>query len=97
MDITKSGTKLFFIDRYNNTTGTFKVPPGGDGFYYFSIYLLVQYDAYCIFDIEINGEVFCTAYVEQQDTFSDTGPATCSTVANVTQGISVFHQTTLEF
>ena len=26
-------TSLFIVYRYDNTTGTFTVPPGGDGFY----------------------------------------------------------------
>ena len=33
-------TSLFIVYRYNSTTGTFTVPPGGDGFYYFSVYCL---------------------------------------------------------
>ena len=31
---------LFIVYRYYNTTGTFTVPSGGDGFYYFSVYCL---------------------------------------------------------
>ena len=31
-------TSLFIVYRYDSTSGTFTVPPGGDGFYYFSIY-----------------------------------------------------------
>ena len=33
-------TSQFIIYRYNNTTGTFTVPSGGDGFFYFSVYCL---------------------------------------------------------
>ena len=33
-------TSLFIVYRYDSTTGTFTVPPGGDGFYYFSVYCL---------------------------------------------------------
>ena len=31
---------LFIVYRYDSTTGTFTVPSGGDGFYYFSVYCL---------------------------------------------------------
>ena len=31
---------VIVVYRYNSTTGTFTVPPGGDGFYYFSVYCL---------------------------------------------------------
>ena len=39
-------TPLFIVYRYDSTTGTFTVPPGGDGFYYFSVYCLqiLQYN-----------------------------------------------------
>ena len=33
-------TSLFIVYRYDGTIGTFTVPPGGDGFYYFSVYYL---------------------------------------------------------
>ena len=50
------------FDRYDSTTGTFTVPPGGDGFYYFSVYLTAEGPELCYFDIEINGLRICTAY-----------------------------------
>ena len=33
-------TSLFIVNRYDSTNGTFTVPPGGDGFYNFSVYCL---------------------------------------------------------
>ena len=33
-------TSLFIVYRYDSKTGTFTVPSGGDGFYYFSVYCL---------------------------------------------------------
>ena len=47
--------------RYDSTTGTFTVPPGGDGYYYFSAYLSLPGSEYAYFDIELNGEVVSSA------------------------------------
>ena len=33
-------TFLFIVYRYDSATGTFTVPPGGDGYYNFSVYCL---------------------------------------------------------
>ena len=50
--------------RYNSTTGTFTVPPGGEGLYYLSVYLRVYGDIAAYFNIELNGELICTASSE---------------------------------
>ena len=34
------------------------MPPGGNGYYYFSVYLRVNGDEAGTFDVEINGEFF---------------------------------------
>ena len=52
------------IHRYDSTTGTFTVPPGGDGFYYFSTYLLVVGGEWGDFEIQINGEMLCSTLFE---------------------------------
>ena len=49
---------LFF--RYDSSSGLFTVPSGGDGFYYFSVFLNVDGDEYGYFDVEINGQLMCT-------------------------------------
>ena len=72
--------------RYDSTTGIFTVPPGGDGFYYFATYLLVQADEWARFEIRINGEVLCTADTSQYDTPSDAGQAACSGAIYATEG-----------
>ena len=77
---------LLIVYRYDGTTGTFTVPSGGDGFYYFSTYLLVMADEWAGFDIEINGSSICRAYTEHQDTPNDEGPALCSGVTYATEG-----------
>ena len=63
------------------------MPTGGDGYYYFSLYLLVTYDEWGRFNIEINGEMLCTAQTDQQSTPTDEGQAACSAVSYVTEGV----------
>ena len=87
--------KMFLIGfRYNSTTGTFTVPPAGDGYYYFSTYLVVQPDEYGLFDIEINGDLLCTAWGEVEDTTGDPGTATCSATTYIAQGSRIFKRAT---
>ena len=76
------------VFRYNSTTGIFTVPPGEDGFYYFSTFLMAQADDFCYFDLEINGERLCTAY---SDMVEDTSPITCSATTYATQGTGVYN------
>ena len=61
---------------YDSTTGTFTVPSSGDGFYYFSTYLLVESGEYGRFNIEINGETLCTGQTDEQDSLN--GQVACS-------------------
>ena len=62
------------------------MPHGGDGYYYFSTYIVVQRDELGLFDMLINGDLLCTAWGEVQDTPGDPGPATCSAVTYATEG-----------
>ena len=62
------------------------MPPGGDGFYYFSTYLLVQNGEFGLFDIEFNGEIVCTAYALQRETTNDEIGTACSGIAYVNEG-----------
>ena len=50
------------------------------------MYFTVYYDEYGRFDIQINGELICTAWDEAQDTPGDPGPATYSAVTYATEG-----------
>ena len=78
---------MFLIaPRYDSTSGTFTVPPGGEGFYYLSTYLLVQDGEYGHFDIEFNGEKVCTAYAEQRGTTTDEITTSCSAIVYGTEG-----------
>ena len=62
------------------------MPPGGDGFYYFSVFFLVDYDKYAQFDIQINGELLCTADKDQTETPTDRGQAMCNAATYASEG-----------
>ena len=77
---------IICICRYDSTTGTFTVPPAGDGFYYFSAYFVVYYYEFAYIDIQLNGQTLCTAYTDQQEPFDD-GQAACSAAAYAIEGL----------
>ena len=62
------------------------MPPGGDGFYFFSVYLVIMADEWGRFDIRFNGDIICMAYAEQDDTTTDETTTSCSAVASVAEG-----------
>ena len=64
----------------------FTVPPGRDGFYYFSTFLLGWYDEVSLFDLQINGDVLCTVRLEQENTPLDLLQSACSVVIYAAQG-----------
>ena len=71
--------------RYDPSTGIFTVPPGGDGLYYFSTYLLVDDGEVGYFNIRVNGEVLCSA-VADETAGGDYPQAICSGLAQLTEG-----------
>ena len=74
--------------RYDSSTGTFTVPPGGDGFYYFSSFLTAHGDESGTFDVELNGELTCTVYNDfTESPSSDYEITTCNGVAYAVEGI----------
>ena len=76
-----------FIYRYDTSTGTFTVPPGGDGFYYFSVYLSTVSIESAYFDVEVNGQLLCSAVGElTQMTSGDEIVASCNGIAEVVEG-----------
>ena len=77
---------FFSYCSYDSTTGVFTVPPGGDGIYYFSVYLLVQYSELGLFDTRLNNDVICTADGDHDDGGFDYPAASCSAVMNVIAG-----------
>ena len=65
------------------------MPSGGDGFYYFSTYLLSQNTEYNLFDIQINGQVLCSVNLDQNQTSGDDLQSACSAATYAVQGILV--------
>ena len=80
-------TSMFIVYRYDSTTGTFTVPPGGDGYYYFSTYVTVWDDEFGRFDLQVNGEILCSPHADQTDTPSNPGQAACSGVTYAMAGL----------
>ena len=62
----------------------FTVPPGGDGLYYFSTFLLIDPGEFGSFKMIVNSVVVCTAYGDQS-AGSDTTQATCSAVVDAAE------------
>ena len=62
------------------------MPSGGDGWYYFYIYLRVDAQEFGLFDIEGNGVHQCTAAAEMIDSVFNTQQATCGVVTSLTAG-----------
>ena len=80
-----------FIPRYDSNTGVFTVPHGGDGVYYFSVYVLVEDGEGGIFDMRLNDDVICTTFPDHS--FSgdlDFASGSCSAVVNVIAGNGYF-------
>ena len=62
------------------------MPPGGEGFYYLSTYLLIQDGELGAFDIRFNEELVCTAHAEQIGTTTDEITISCSAIVLGTEG-----------
>ena len=68
------------------------MPPGGDGFYYFSVYLTTNSDESASFDLEINGELLCSAIGElTQMESTDEIVASCHGIAHIVEGKKKSH------
>ena len=63
------------------------MPPGGDGFYYFTIYFYVETGEYGKFEVYLNGERLCTAEADKQTTPGDSGQTSCSATSQATAGL----------
>ena len=78
---------LFSLCRYSTATGSFTVPPGGEGIYYFSTFVTVNYGEYGRFEIHLNDDVICSMFPDQSNNGeSDRAPGSCSAVMDVVAG-----------
>ena len=63
------------------------MPPGGDGFYYFSSYMRTLGGKFANFDIEINGELICSVTADINDSSSgDREITSCSGATYASEG-----------
>ena len=66
------------------------MPPCGDGFYYFSTYLVVEDGEFGRFDIQFNGESVCSAQATQTGTTTDEITTSCSAIVDAMEVGSYF-------
>ena len=71
---------------YDSTTGLFTVPPGGDGIYYFSTYLLAQQGELGRVDLMLNDDIMCSTLPDRNNGDLDYAPGSCSAVVDVVAG-----------
>ena len=65
----------------------FTVGPGGNGMYYFSMFLLGYGAEYGRFDMRLNDDVICTAFPDHSNNGAgDAAPGSCSAVVGVVSG-----------
>ena len=70
------------------------MPPGGDGFYYFSAYMRVFGAEFANFNIEINGELICSVTADIQGSSStDREITSCSGATYATEGLTRLYLT----
>ena len=62
------------------------MPPGGEGYYYFSVYLLGENAKVGRFNIEINGNRLCTARLDEEQTIDDYPQSACSAATYAVEG-----------
>ena len=80
--------KIIFFCSYDNTTGIFTVPSGGDGVYYFSTFLLVSPGEGGRFEMRLNDNVVCTAFGDQDYSGVDHAQGGCGAMLSVVEGKS---------
>ena len=63
------------------------MPPGGDGVYYFSTYLLVDDGESAYFDMTLNDDVICSTFPDHNSNGAgDFAPGSCSAVTDAVAG-----------
>ena len=66
------------------------MPSGGDGYYYFSVYLVGSHSEDVHFDMELNDDVICTSFLDQGNSGDlDYPSASCSAIVNIVDGNAI--------
>ena len=73
-------------DGYDNATGIFTVPPGGDGVYYFYFYTQADPLEYAIFLIRHNSTDICACKGDQTQNPGDETSTSCGAVSVLNEG-----------
>ena len=75
------------ICSYDISNGVFTVPPGGNGVYYFSIYIYVDDGEWAGFEMRLNDDDICTTWPDHYNNGDrDRAPGSCSAVVEVVAG-----------
>ena len=74
------------LTSYDNETGVFTVPPGGDGVYYFSTFVVVQDGELARFDMRLNNDIICSTVPDHDEGAPDLAPGSCSAIVDVMAG-----------
>ena len=76
-----------FHSRYNEKTGMFTVPSGGDGLYFFSAHLVVNDKKWGHFTLRKNtDEILCGFLEDNRNSVNEDGTGSCSTTTLLTAG-----------
>ena len=83
-----SSSDLLMLDSsYDSTTGVFTVPSGGDGVYYFSTSVRVDFGETGRFDMHVNDNDICTTWPDNTDNGTgDAATGSCSAVVDLVEG-----------
>ena len=65
-------------------------PPGVDGVYYFSTYIVAADSHFALIDMRLNDDVICSTRPDHSTNGSgDTAPGSCSAVVDIVAGVNV--------
>ena len=62
------------------------MPPGGDGVYYFSTFLYVDFGEYGYFHMKLNDDTMCSIRPDHNAGLSDYASGSCSAIVDVVAG-----------
>ncbi len=71
---------------YDETTGIFTVPSGGDGLYFVMFFMTTADNAWGVFRLQLNGVGMCDAHANGDGVGGLNGAASCSFVRALSAG-----------